>query len=83
MPPVIGNIFAGLPSAGADEVVETIAEVGVVRIERIVSRGQATPDGEWYEQEQDEWVLLLCRRGRDPASKAIRKPGPWSAETTC
>jgi len=31
-------------------------------IERIVSTGQATPEGEWYDQEKDEWVILLQGR---------------------
>ena len=60
MPPVIGNIFAGLPSAAAGEVFATIAGSADVRIERIVSRGQATADGEWLVQDRDEWVLLLA-----------------------
>lgn len=30
-----------------------------IRIERIVSTGQATPSGKWYDQEEDEWVALL------------------------
>jgi len=30
-----------------------------ILIERIVSVGHATPDGEWYDQERDEWVALL------------------------
>lgn len=55
-----GNIFANLPKALPDEVMETLAEVGSVRIERIVSNGQATPEGEWYDQGWDEWVLLLA-----------------------
>lgn len=53
------NIFANLPDALPDEVFETLAESGSVRIERIVSHGQATPEGEWYGQGWDEWVLLL------------------------
>lgn len=28
-------------------------------IERIISTGQTTPEEQWYDQEQDEWVLLL------------------------
>ena len=28
-------------------------------IERIISSGHITPEGEWYDQEKDEWVLLL------------------------
>ena len=32
---------------------------GAVRVERIVSHGQTTPEGEWYDQEEDEWVAVL------------------------
>ena len=60
MHPEIGNIHAALPDASAGEVFETLAEQGGVRIERIVSRGQATPAGEWYDQPRDEWVLVLA-----------------------
>jgi cupin 2 domain-containing protein len=56
----VRNIFAHLPAAGTAEVFETLVESAAVRIERIVSRGQVTPEGEWYEQEQAEWVLLLA-----------------------
>ena len=59
MHPAIDNIFTALPSAEAAEAFETIAASADVRIERIVSHGQATPEGEWLEQELDEWVLLL------------------------
>jgi len=59
MPPEIRNILSGLPPALSSEVVVTLAESDSVRIERIVSNGQATPQGEWYDQEQDEWVLVL------------------------
>ncbi|WP_286237781.1 cupin domain-containing protein [Neptuniibacter halophilus] len=30
-----------------------------VRVERIISHGQATPEGQWYDQAWDEWVLLI------------------------
>ena len=30
-----------------------------MRVERIVSTGQASPPGEWYEQHRAEWVVLL------------------------
>ena len=57
-----GSILDGLPDARFGEIFETIVERGGVRIERIVSHGQATPEGEWYDQEQDEWVLVLSGR---------------------
>ena len=39
---------------------EAIVRTEGLLIERIVSTGQATPDGEWYDQERDEWVVLLA-----------------------
>ena len=62
MNPVPKNILANLPDASAGEVFETLVEGGGVRIERIVSRGQATPAGEWYDQPWDEWVLVVAGR---------------------
>ena len=32
---------------------------GNIKLERIISTGQATPEGEWYDQESPEWVVLL------------------------
>ena len=57
-----GNILAELPDARGGEVFETLVERCGVRLERIVSHGQATPDGEWFDQEWDEWVLVLSGR---------------------
>lgn len=60
-----GNLRRNLPSRQtAGEVVETLAEGPAFRIERIVSTGQATPEGEWYDQETDEWVLVVKGRAR-------------------
>lgn len=46
-----------------DEVFETLAVIGDVRIERIVSTGHASPDGFWYDQDHDEWVAVLQGEG--------------------
>jgi cupin 2 domain-containing protein len=54
-----GNLFEGLPDARSEEVLENLAQDGAVRIERIVSRGQVSPSGFWYDQDQNEWVILL------------------------
>jgi cupin 2 domain-containing protein len=56
---VTENLFRLLDGASAEEQVETLASGESVRIERIVSTGQATPEGEWYNQVEDEWVALL------------------------
>ncbi|MDP2783113.1 MAG: cupin [Sulfurimicrobium sp.] len=55
-----GNIFADLPLAPeALERVETLLAQPGLRIERIVSSGQASPPGFWYQQADAEWVLLV------------------------
>ena len=41
------------------EQIETILQAPGLRIERIVSRAQSSPDGFWYDQEDNEWVILL------------------------
>ncbi|GJD63295.1 cupin domain-containing protein [Methylobacterium frigidaeris] len=58
--PPTANLFAGLPATpGADETLDILAEGPWARIERIVSTGQASPPGFWYDQPWDEWVVLL------------------------
>ena len=54
-----GNIFASLPVDRDAEHIHALLEGGKCRVERIVSFGQASPDGFWYDQEQSEWVLVL------------------------
>ncbi|MGH8547169.1 MAG: cupin domain-containing protein [Methylococcales bacterium] len=38
---------------------ETLLQNDCFRVERIVSEGHATPEGEWLDQADDEWVILL------------------------
>ena len=56
---MVKNIFEGIPSNLPKEIFQELARSDSVKIERILSRGQATPEGEWYDQEQNEWVLVL------------------------
>jgi cupin 2 domain-containing protein len=58
------NLFSPPLVPSADEVVEALAVFPGVRIERIVSRGQVSPPGFWYDQSEDEWVALLTGRAR-------------------
>lgn len=56
-----GNIFSILPGQDDPEK-ENFQDLLVtknLRIEHIVSKGHITPDGKWYDQEENEWVLLL------------------------
>lgn len=46
------------------EYFQTLLETAGVRLERIVSKGHATPPGEWFDQDKDEWVVLLTGAAR-------------------
>ena len=58
------NVFADLPGDPSQEVFQTLLTTGTFRVERIVSQGQASPEGFWYDQGDDEWVLLLSGAAR-------------------
>jgi cupin 2 domain-containing protein len=60
MPIRTGNLFAGSSVASAEEEVfsEIFARPGL-KIERIVSQGQASPPEFWYDQPWNEWVIVL------------------------
>jgi len=59
-----GNLLHPLPDARGGEVFETLLARPGVRVERIVSHGQATPEEAPYCQPHDEWVLLLAGQAR-------------------
>ncbi len=54
------NLFADIPQDLPQEQIEELAASPNVRIERIVSRGHASPDGFWYDQDWHEWVTVLA-----------------------
>ena len=53
------NIFASIPEDPDDEQIDLLAQNENVRIERIISKGHSTPVSDWYDQEKDEWVIVL------------------------
>jgi cupin 2 domain-containing protein len=58
----LANLFAYLPANGDASAAETFTELLArpgLRIERIVSTGQASPPGFWFDQPQNEWVVVL------------------------
>ena len=54
-----GNIFKQIPDDLGEEIYERLVQRNNVKVERIISMGHKSPDTGWYDQEQDEWVLLL------------------------
>ena len=57
--PRCGNVFESLPTPQQGETFSTLLDTAGVRIERIVSHHHASPPGFWYEQAEEEWVVLL------------------------
>jgi len=55
---MIRNLF-DIPAALPNEVTDRLIQTDKLRIERIVSYGQASPEGFWYDQDGDEWVIVL------------------------
>ncbi|WP_336488467.1 cupin [Methylobacterium nigriterrae] len=54
-----GNLFADVVPGAAEEQVRELLGAPGLRIERIVSTGQASPPGFFYDQPRAEWVVLL------------------------
>lgn len=53
------NIYSNIPDVLKDEFFEVLQKNASIKIERIVSRGHNTPENNWYDQPQNEWVILL------------------------
>ncbi|MBW4462742.1 MAG: cupin domain-containing protein [Nodosilinea sp. WJT8-NPBG4] len=57
--PESGNLFQLPDPIPAAELFTALFETPYLRIERILSTGQTTPPDEWYDQSQDEWVVII------------------------
>lgn len=53
------NIFDSIPSEINEEIFEDLVKGENVRIERILSKGQVSPENGWYDQDENEWVIVL------------------------
>ena len=62
--PKLANLLADIPAKLPDELVQVLARSPGVRIERIVSRGHRSPDGFWYDQDENELVVLISGAAR-------------------
>src|SRR5579871_5183243 len=54
------NLFDDIPATASAELFTELLVTRDVRIERIVSTGQASPEGFWYDEPRAEWVVLLA-----------------------
>ncbi len=78
----MASLFADLPrSTAADEQISELLSRRGLRVERIVSTGQCSPPGFWYDQPDGEWVLLVRGAARlrfaDEAEARSLRPGDF------
>ena len=55
----VKNLFADVPAPTSGERFATLFDNGATKIERILSHSHASPQGFWYDQADDEWVIVL------------------------
>ncbi|HUN56438.1 MAG TPA: phosphoribosylaminoimidazole carboxylase [Smithella sp.] len=53
------NLFDDIPKVLKEELFDTLLQTPCIKVERIVSKGHSTPAGLWYDQDDNEWVILL------------------------
>ena len=74
------NLYELPTNLDNEEVFEPLASGDNILIERIISTGQATPDGQWYDQDRDEWVALLRGEAQlrfEDGETTHMKEGDW------
>jgi cupin 2 domain-containing protein len=55
----MNNIFNVIPDGISDEIFETLVDTDSVKIELIISKGNSSPDSGWYDQDKNEWILVI------------------------
>lgn len=77
--PDVPNIFDDIPEQFQEELFQSILATDNIKIERIISKGHASPDGFWYDSDDNEWVILLkgsaCLCFKKNNEKIVLKPG--------
>jgi len=76
----MANVFELQGLDLTSEVMECLVSTEYIRIERIVSNGQCSPDGFWYDQTEHEWVVLLSGAATiefDAGRTVSLKPGDY------
>ncbi|WP_338849135.1 cupin domain-containing protein [Massilia sp. W12] len=74
------NLFENIPPALTEELFTPLLQSGEIMLERIVSQGQTAPAQGWFEQEKDEWVMVLQGAAQlewEDGQRCDLKPGDW------
>lgn len=56
---IMASLFTDIPETLPTELFESLISISTTKIERIVSRGHASPAGFWYDQPDNEFVLVI------------------------
>jgi cupin 2 domain-containing protein len=76
-----GSLVRNLPDATEDERFEELSRAKSFQIERIISAGQVSPPGFWFDQPNEEWVLVVQGRAEisllDPDETIHLSIGDW------
>jgi len=59
----VKNLFASLPAGTSGEDTLTLFENPNIKITRVISLAYSSPAGFWYDQADDEWVIVLRGSG--------------------
>jgi cupin 2 domain-containing protein len=77
---MLKNIFENLPAELKEEFIEEILSSKDFKVERIISEGHTSPPDFWFDQDKNEFVLLLKGKARlsfEDGSNAELKPGDY------
>jgi cupin 2 domain-containing protein len=76
----VKNIFETFPGILNEEFIEELLFTKEFKLERIISEGHSSPDDFWYDQQKNEFVLLLAGSATisyDSGEKFELKPGDY------
>lgn len=79
-PIVVKNLFNDIPEKSDQEFLDILLQKDSIKVERIISRGHSSPENFWYDQDKNEFVLLISGNARltfDDGDKLNLKPGDY------
>ncbi|MDR2007096.1 MAG: cupin domain-containing protein [Acidaminococcales bacterium] len=74
------NIFECFQGNNGKEITEELFRLKEGRVARIISTGQKSAPGFWYEEKEDEWVIVLLGEGEiewPDGRRKFLKAGDW------
>ena len=76
----VNNFFENIPDEIPEEILEKIIGKKNLKVERIISDGHSSPPNYWYDQNNNEFVLLLkgsAELSFENGENVFLKPGDY------